>query len=279
MRHRRDEWGTQFYGWCELGHGGGVDAGVLADVERLQMQAVGAGFEEQRIDQQSCEARAACCRRGSGGVWQYPREALLLACTARAVWRWRVSRTATQSETAEECALPPRRIMMQAMNSRTDSCGKRSTRRSSGELGPAARSVVQVLVQALFDSLAETGTCLVELASCSKTFCRRRQVVVRRGDRRDMASASVVVEGVTKGLPSRSPPIQEPKVTSSGRSASSGDFGGGVVVLRTRGRGGPRRRARAACRRARTRSSRAPCGSRRAPWDARRGRRRSARAR
>ncbi len=37
-----------------------------------------------------------------------------------------------------------------------------------------------------------------------------------------MASASRVASGVTKGLPSRSPPIQEPKLTSWGRSASAG---------------------------------------------------------
>ena len=34
---------------------GGVDAGVLADVERLQVQAVGADLQQQRIDQHGCE--------------------------------------------------------------------------------------------------------------------------------------------------------------------------------------------------------------------------------
>ena len=47
-------------GWpCgDFGDGGGVDAGVLADVEGLQVQAVGADLEQQRVDEH--------LRRGGG---------------------------------------------------------------------------------------------------------------------------------------------------------------------------------------------------------------------
>ncbi len=49
-------------GWTpggDLGDGGGVDAGVLADVEGLEVQAVGADLDQQRIDEHLGEARAA----------------------------------------------------------------------------------------------------------------------------------------------------------------------------------------------------------------------------
>ena len=37
----------------------GVDAGVLADVERVQMEAEGAHLQDQRIDERAREAEAA----------------------------------------------------------------------------------------------------------------------------------------------------------------------------------------------------------------------------
>ncbi len=41
---------------AELGECGGVDAGVLADVEGLEVQAVGADFEQEGVDQERGEA-------------------------------------------------------------------------------------------------------------------------------------------------------------------------------------------------------------------------------
>ena len=43
----------------DLSDGGGVDAGVLADVEGLEVEAVGADLEEERVDEQLGEAVAA----------------------------------------------------------------------------------------------------------------------------------------------------------------------------------------------------------------------------
>lgn len=65
-------------------------------------------------------------------------------------------------------------------------------------------------------SSAGTGTCWVELASCSKMFCSRLRSWVRR---RECAipRTSRAACGVTKGLPSRSPTIHEPKRMSNGR--------------------------------------------------------------
>ena len=42
----------------EFGDGGGVDARVLADVERLQVEAVGADLQQQRVDERLREAAA-----------------------------------------------------------------------------------------------------------------------------------------------------------------------------------------------------------------------------
>ena len=39
---------------------GGVDAGVLADVERVQMEAEGAHLQDERIDEGARDADAAC---------------------------------------------------------------------------------------------------------------------------------------------------------------------------------------------------------------------------
>ena len=50
-------------GGCgELVERGGVDARVLADIERLQVQAVGADLEQQRVDEQLGEAAAVVLR-------------------------------------------------------------------------------------------------------------------------------------------------------------------------------------------------------------------------
>ena len=48
-------------GLRELGDGGGVDAGVLADVERLQVEAVGADFEQERVDVGCGRGGGPCC--------------------------------------------------------------------------------------------------------------------------------------------------------------------------------------------------------------------------
>ena len=42
-----------------FGYRGGMDASVLADVERLQVQAVGADLDEQRVDEEFGEAVSA----------------------------------------------------------------------------------------------------------------------------------------------------------------------------------------------------------------------------
>ncbi len=42
----------------DLGDGGGVDAGVLTDIERLQMEAVGADLHQERVDEHLGEAVA-----------------------------------------------------------------------------------------------------------------------------------------------------------------------------------------------------------------------------
>ena len=50
--------------WGDLCDGGGVHLGVLANVERLQVQAVGANLQQQRIDQHLGEAVAAVLDEG-----------------------------------------------------------------------------------------------------------------------------------------------------------------------------------------------------------------------
>ncbi len=68
-----------------------------------------------------------------------------------------------------DCGAPPSRIMMQASSSRIFSFGKRSASPSC----PAVRSFARYGTSRA-SSAADTGTCCVELASCSKTFCSRR---------------------------------------------------------------------------------------------------------
>ena len=115
----------------DLGDGGGVDAGVLADVERLQVQAVGADLHQQRVDEHLGEAMAAVFvqRVAEGGE-------IAEEIGGAGVGRERGVRRERERRTA---ASPPRRIMMQAMSRRTDSCGKRSSR----AFWPAVRSCVR----------------------------------------------------------------------------------------------------------------------------------------
>ena len=55
----QDAWGLG-----QLGDGGGVDARVLADVQRLQVQAVGADLKQQRVDEQPARGGGHGCARG-----------------------------------------------------------------------------------------------------------------------------------------------------------------------------------------------------------------------
>ncbi len=97
----------------DLCDGGGVDARVLANVERLQMQAVGADLEQQRIDSIARQAAAvvadeAVAQDGEVGD-QFG---------GARVWRERGVRRAAGRRCA---AVPPRRIMMQPTSRRADS--------------------------------------------------------------------------------------------------------------------------------------------------------------
>ncbi len=51
-------WGTRLRGLGDFGDSGGVDAGVLANVEGLQVKAVGADLQQQRVEQHPGEAAA-----------------------------------------------------------------------------------------------------------------------------------------------------------------------------------------------------------------------------
>ena len=48
------------------------------------------------------------------------------------------------------------------------------------------------------------------------------------------ASAAAVICGVTFGLPSRSPPIQEPKLSSGGTGTSESGYVSRIVASRSR---------------------------------------------
>ena len=134
---------------------------MLADVERLEMEAVGADFHQERVDEHLGETVAVVLdeagadggdvadevggtgvglERGGGGE----RDAGLRRGSETHHDAGDEQAEVFEVETLFECGLA-----------------------GGAELG-------EVAVEEALTS-AETGTCWVELPSCSKTFCRRRR--------------------------------------------------------------------------------------------------------
>ena len=112
----------------DLGDGGGVDAGVLADVERLEVEAVGADLEQERVDEHAGEAAAVVLEEAGAEDGEVAEEVGGAGVGAES--------GVGRERDAGLCGGPPRRIMMQPMSRRVDSKGKRSSR----AVWPAVRS-------------------------------------------------------------------------------------------------------------------------------------------
>ena len=245
----------------EFGDGGGVDAGVLADVEGLEVEAVGADFEEEGIDEEVGEAVAAVVDEavaedgevaeeiGGAGVG---RRARGWAGAGRWIGAWQ-----------------PRRIMMQERSRRERLVGEaifEGVLAGGAELG-------EVGAEERFE-LGGDGDLLGGAAELLEDVLQAAAVVAEEqgvGHGEGVAGGLRGDEGVAVAV-ATDPGAEADELGEGGRDR-------GRRRTRLRGRWRLRSRGRGGCRRGWTRSSRVPCGSRRGRWGGRCGRRRSARGR
>ncbi len=200
----------------DLGDGGGVEAGVLADVERLEMKAVGADLDQQRIDQHLRQAVAVVF--GEAGAQQGEVVEQIGGAGVGGKRRFGGERQAGL------------RGRSQPHHDAGDEQAEALVAEALFDRGLAGGAkLVEVAVEQRRD-LGGDGNLLDRAAKLLEDVLQAAAVVVEQQVLRH-GRASRVTSETTKGLPSRSPPIQEPKLTSWGRLEMA--VGLGVSRLRS----------------------------------------------